>query len=62
MKNRVFSDTSVFVYARGKDHPLKASCSKIILAMARNSALGNYGSPSWTSEVLQEITLAVCYD
>ncbi len=55
MKNRVFIDTSVFVYARGKDHPLKAPCSNIILAVARDGALGNYGLPVVDAEVLQEI-------
>ena len=55
MKNRVFIDTSVFMYARGKDHPLKAPCSNIILAIARDGALGNYGAPVVNTEVVQEI-------
>ncbi len=55
MKNRVFIDTSVFMYARGKDHPLKAPCSDIILAIAKDGALGNYGAPVVNTEVLQEI-------
>ena len=55
MKNRVFIDTSVFMYARGKDHPLKAACSNIILAIAKEGALGNYGVPVINTEVLQEI-------
>jgi predicted nucleic acid-binding protein len=55
MKNRVFIDTSVFMYARGKDHPLKAPCANIILAMGRDGALGNYGTPVVNAEVLQEI-------
>ena len=55
MKNRVFIDTSVFMYARGKDHPLKAPCSDIILAIAKDGALGNYGVPVVNTEVLQEI-------
>jgi predicted nucleic acid-binding protein len=55
MKNRVFIDTSVFMYARGKDHSLKVPCSNIILAMARDGALGNYGLPVVNAEVLQEI-------
>ena len=55
MKNRVFIDTSVFMYARGKDHPLKAPCSDIILAIAKEGALGNYGAPAVNTEVLQEI-------
>jgi predicted nucleic acid-binding protein len=55
MKNRVFIDTSVFMYARGKDHPLKVPCSHIILAIAKEGALGNYGAPVINTEVLQEI-------
>lgn len=55
MKNRVFIDTSVFMYARGKDHPLKAPCSNIILTIAKMSAVGSYGSPVINTEVLQEI-------
>lgn len=55
MKSRVFIDTSVFMYARGKDHPLKAPCSNIILAIAKEGALGNYGAPVINTEVLQEI-------
>ena len=55
MKNRVFIDTSVFMYARGKEHPLKASCSHIILAMAKEGTLGHYGTPVVNTEVLQEI-------
>jgi predicted nucleic acid-binding protein len=55
MKNRVFIDTSVFMYARGKDHPLKAPCSNIILAMAQDGELGNYGASVVNAEVLQEI-------
>lgn len=55
MKNRVFIDTSVFMYARGKDHPLKAPCSNIILAIAKEGSLGSYGAPVINAEVLQEI-------
>lgn len=55
MKNRVFIDTSIFMYARGKDHPLKAPCSSIILAIGKEDALGNYGAPVINTEVLQEI-------
>lgn len=55
MKNRVFIDTSVFMYARGTDHPLKAPCSNIILAIAREGSLSNYGAPVVNTEVLQEI-------
>jgi len=55
MKNKIFVDTSVFMYARGKDHPLKAPCSNIILAIAKEGALGNYGEPVISTEVLQEI-------
>jgi len=55
MKNRVFIDTSVFMYARGKDHPLKAPCSNIILTIAKEGTLGNYGTPAINTEVLQEI-------
>jgi len=55
MKNRVFIDTSVFMYARGKDHPLKEPCSNIILAMAKDGVLGHYGAPVVNAEVLQEI-------
>lgn len=55
MKNRVFIDTSIFMYARGKDHTLKAPCAKIILAMAGDGALGNFGAPVVNAEVLQEI-------
>lgn len=55
MKNRVFIDTSVFMYARGKDHPLRTPCSNIIFAMARDGALGKYGVPVVNTEVLQEI-------
>jgi predicted nucleic acid-binding protein len=55
MKNRVFIDTSVFMYARGKDHPLQSPCSHIILAIARDGALGNYGAPVVSTEVLQEL-------
>lgn len=55
MKNRVFIDTSIFMYARGKDHPLKAPCSNIILAIAKEGTLGNYGTPVINTEVLQEI-------
>lgn len=55
MKNRVFIDTGVFMYARGKDHPLKAPCSNIILAMAKYGTLGHYGPPVVNAEVLQEI-------
>lgn len=55
MKNGVFIDTSVFMYARGKAHPLKAPCSNIILAIARDGVLGNYDAPVVNTEVLQEI-------
>jgi predicted nucleic acid-binding protein len=55
MKNRVFIDASIFMYARGKEHPLKAPCSQIILAIAKDGVLGNYGSPVINTEVLQEI-------
>jgi predicted nucleic acid-binding protein len=55
MKNRVFIDTSVFMYARGKDHPLKAPCSNIIMTIAKTAALGSYGGPVINTEVLQEI-------
>jgi hypothetical protein len=55
MKNRVFIDTSIFMYARGKEHALKAPCSQIILAIAKEGDLGNYGSPVINTEVLQEI-------
>lgn len=55
MKNRVFIDTSIFMYARGKDHPLKASCAQIIFSIAKEGSLGNYGSPVINTEVLQEI-------
>jgi predicted nucleic acid-binding protein len=55
MKTRVFIDTSIFMYARGKDHPLKAPCSQIIVGIAKEGALGSYGSPIINAEVLQEI-------
>lgn len=55
MKNRVFIDTSVFIYARGKDHPLKAPCSNIIVTIAEEAALGSFGAPVINTEVLQEI-------
>jgi predicted nucleic acid-binding protein len=55
MKNRVFIDTSIFMYARGKVHSLKAPCSQIILAVAKDGALGTYGAPVVNAEVLQEI-------
>jgi hypothetical protein len=55
MKNRVFIDTSIFMYARGKDHPLKAPCSNIILNIGKEGALGSYGGPVINTEVLQEI-------
>jgi len=55
MKNRVFIDTSIFMYARGKAHPLKAPCSQIILAVAKNGVLGTYGAAVVNTEILQEI-------
>ncbi|MCK9419495.1 MAG: type II toxin-antitoxin system VapC family toxin [Nitrospirae bacterium] len=55
MKNRVFIDTSIFMYARGNDHALKAPCAQIILAIARDGTLGNFGAPVVNAEVLQEI-------
>ncbi len=55
MKNRVFIDTSIFMYARGKDHPLKAPCANIIFAIAKEGAIGNYGTPAINTEVFQEI-------
>ena len=55
MTHRVFLDTSVFMYARGKEHPLKAQCGSIILQIAEKGGLGAYGSPVINTEVFQEI-------
>lgn len=55
MKNMVFVDTSIFMYARGKDHPLKAPCSQIILRVAREAEMGTYGKPVVNTELFQEV-------
>lgn len=54
-KRRIFLDTSIFMYARGKEHPLKAPCSKIILQIGDTGEIGTYGSPVINTEVFQEI-------
>lgn len=55
MKNRIFLDTSVFMYARGKEHPLKDPCGRIILQIGNKGDLGSLGSPVINTEVFQEI-------
>lgn len=55
VEDRIFIDTSIFIYARGKDHPLKIPCSQIILGIARESEVYHYGKPLINTEVLQEI-------
>jgi predicted nucleic acid-binding protein len=55
MKSKVFIDTGIFMYARGKDHPLKTPCSQVILKIARENEIGHYGAPVINTEVFQEI-------
>jgi len=51
----IFIDTNIFMYARGKDHPYKDSCSRIILSIAEGGFLERYGVPTIDVEVFQEI-------
>jgi predicted nucleic acid-binding protein len=55
MKGRVLIDTNVFMYARGKDHPLKKACTKIIFSIAKKEPVAHYGNPVIDTEVFQEI-------
>ncbi len=55
MISKVFVDTDIFMYARGKDHPLKTFCSKIIFKIAKKEPITHYGIPVIDTEVFQEI-------
>ena len=56
MRNELlFIDTNVVMYARGKEHPYRASCGRIILEIATGSFRENFGIPVTDTEVFQEI-------
>ncbi len=48
-------DTSIFMYARGKDHEYKESCSNIVLAIGSGVFEQRLGQPVIDSELHQEI-------
>ncbi|MDI6688935.1 MAG: type II toxin-antitoxin system VapC family toxin [Actinomycetota bacterium] len=50
-----FIDTNIVMYARGKDHPYKEPCAKLILKIADGSFEKEFGLPVTDSEVFQEI-------
>ena len=55
MNDIYFIDTTVFMYARGKDHDYKKSCSNIILAIGSGLFKKRLGQPVIDSELHQEI-------
>ncbi|MCL0078150.1 type II toxin-antitoxin system VapC family toxin [Dehalococcoidia bacterium] len=56
MRNELlFIDTNVVMDARGKEHPYRASCGRIILEIAAGSFRENFGIPVTDTEVFQEI-------
>jgi len=55
MKGKVFIDTNIFMYARGKNHPLKEACTRIIFSIAKRESIAHYGVPVIDTEVFQEI-------
>lgn len=57
---KIFLDTNVFLYARGKGHPYKNPCAKLILAIADGSLAREWGAPAVDSEVFQEILYFYC--
>ena len=52
---KIFLDTNIFLYARGKGHPYKNPCARLILAIADGSFAREWGAPAVDSEVFQEI-------
>jgi len=50
-----FIDTNVVMYARGKEHPYKAACSRIFFRIADGSFYRDFGVPVTDTEVFQEI-------
>ncbi len=50
-----FIDTNVIMYARGKAHPYKAACARILLEIAEGSFAEKRGVPVVDTEVFQEI-------
>ncbi|MDH7579059.1 MAG: type II toxin-antitoxin system VapC family toxin, partial [Bacillota bacterium] len=48
-------DTNVIMYARGKDHPYKAACARILLEIAEGFFAREHGVPVVDTEVFQEI-------
>lgn len=53
--NRFFIGTNVFIYARGKDHPHKEACARLILKIADGSFAREWGEPVTDAEVFQEL-------
>ncbi|MCL5986150.1 MAG: type II toxin-antitoxin system VapC family toxin [Actinobacteria bacterium] len=60
MQEIYFLDTSIFMYARGKGHHYRASCSSLILAIGNGSFEQKYGQAVVDSEVFQEILYRYC--
>lgn len=54
MNDRVLVDTAVFMYARGKDHPLKEACVALVLGMAERKLISDM-MPVIDTEVFQEV-------
>ncbi|MCL5771174.1 MAG: type II toxin-antitoxin system VapC family toxin [Actinobacteria bacterium] len=55
MKDVYIADTSIFMYARGKDHHYKKPCADLVLAFGDGSFEQKYGQPVVDSEIFQEI-------
>ncbi|TDA70007.1 MAG: PIN domain-containing protein [Clostridia bacterium] len=55
MAEAYFIDTNIIMYARGKEHPYRESCSLILLKIADGSFQDVYGTPVVDTEVFQEI-------
>ncbi|MEW6770357.1 MAG: type II toxin-antitoxin system VapC family toxin [Bacillota bacterium] len=55
MSHAWFIDTNLIMYARGKEHPYKAACSRILFRIADGSFHRDFGIPVTDTEVFQEI-------
>jgi predicted nucleic acid-binding protein len=54
-KDIFFIDTNIVMYARGKAHPYKKPCVRVIRQIADGSFQERFGTPVTDSEVFQEI-------